>query len=108
MSDARLPRDDIAAAMAARKELGPEYDDAFVDAVVARLQEAADGRPVPAPRPVPPRSGGGRNGAFLPAFSIVAAVPLTGIAAGTSGLAGLVVAWVGLVLLNVAFALRRP
>ncbi|REF01180.1 hypothetical protein [Thermomonospora umbrina] len=108
MTESRLPRDDIAAAMAARRELGPEYDDAFVDAVVARLHEAMDVRPA-APAPAPPRpSSGDRGVTSLQVFSIVAAIPLTGIAAGTSGLPGLIVAWVGLVLLNVAFALRRP
>jgi hypothetical protein len=40
-------------------------------------------------------------------FSLLAGIPLTGIAAGTSGLPGLVTAWAGLVLINIAYALRR-
>lgn len=42
-------------------------------------------------------------------ISLGVAIPLTAIAAGVSGLPGLVIVWIGLVLLNVAFgASRRP
>jgi hypothetical protein len=34
-------------------------------------------------------------------------IPLTGIAAGTAGLAGLLVCWIGIVLVNVAYAISR-
>ncbi|WP_146087436.1 hypothetical protein [Thermomonospora echinospora] len=106
MTTPRLPRDDIAAAMAARHELGPDYDDAFVDTVVARLQESLQTRP-PVATARARRTGGDRT-VLLTVSSLLAAIPLTGIAAGTTGLPGLIVAWVGLVLINVAHALRRP
>ncbi len=52
MTTPRLPREDLTAAMAARRELGPDYDDAFIETVVDRIEEAS----APAP---PPRRGPG-------------------------------------------------
>ncbi|MFD0533827.1 hypothetical protein ACFQY7_08605 [Actinomadura luteofluorescens] len=44
MTTPRLPRDDLTAAMAARRELGPDYDDAFIETVVDRIEETLDAR----------------------------------------------------------------
>ena len=47
MNASELPRDDLAASLAARRELGPDYDAAFVEAVADRLERAsATRRPV--------------------------------------------------------------
>lgn len=105
MTTPRLPRDDLAAAMAARRELGPDYDDAFVETVVERLQESMEIRKAPAAKPRPAREGGGQK-MSVTIVSLVVAIPLTAIAAGTSGIPGLLIAWAGLVLINVAYALR--
>jgi hypothetical protein len=43
----------------------------------------------------------------LAVMSLLFGIPLTGIGAGTTGLAGLVVVWAGIVLVNFAYALRR-
>jgi hypothetical protein len=51
MTTPRLPREDLTAAMAARRELGPDYDDAFIETVVDRIEEALDARAAAGPRP---------------------------------------------------------
>jgi hypothetical protein len=109
---AQAPHDDLAAALAARRELGPEYDDAFADAVAERL-----GQSMAAPQTGPyvhARTLIERENAqaerrvtlTIACFSLGAGIPLTGIAAGTSGLAGLLVAWTAIAVINVAYAFR--
>ncbi|MFI6445403.1 hypothetical protein [Kitasatospora sp. NPDC050543] len=102
-------RRDLDAAVQARKELGKEYESELVDSFLARLDSRLDARVEQrvSERPAPPgyglgRERGGRRGrgARLQVFSLVMGVPLSGIAAGTSGLMGLVVCWAGIVGVN--------
>ncbi|MQY08465.1 hypothetical protein ACRB68_65740 [Actinomadura sp. RB68] len=106
----RLSREDLAAALAARRELGPDYDDAFLDSVVDRLQETMPARAgAPAPkRPAPAaRPQGGRDLSLVMALaSLLAAIPLSAIAAVQVGGFGLVVAWAAIVAVNVAYMYR--
>ena len=44
----------------------------------------------------------------LAIVSIALGIPLTAIASGTAGFAGLLVAWVGIVLVNIVYARTRP
>jgi uncharacterized membrane protein len=103
---------DLAAAVEARKELGPEYEDAlvesFLDKVERRMRRREGEDRVVAAR-VPERrtvhAGAGTGGGFGDRYgfgivSLVLAVPLSGIGAGTAGLPGLVVAWLGIVGVN--------
>lgn len=103
MSTSELPRDDLAASLAARRELGPDYDAAFVDAVAERLERASAAR-----RPVITEIEKGERAMALTVVcvSLGVSIPTTAIAAEEAGLAGLVVVWLALVLINVAFALR--
>ncbi|MGY4719380.1 hypothetical protein [Naumannella cuiyingiana] len=39
--------------------------------------------------------------------SLGVGIPLTAIAAGTTGIAGLLIAWIGIALVNMAYALRK-
>jgi hypothetical protein len=115
MTTPRLPRDDLAAALAARRELGPDYDDAFVETLVDRIEETlatrtatgpahrGRGGPAPAPRP---GSGSGSDLA-LAIVSLTAAVPLSAIGAVNAGMPGLVIVWVAIVLVNLIYS-RRP
>lgn len=105
MTTPGLPREDIHAAMAARRELGPEYDAAFVDAVVDRLREGVE----PHRAAAKPARAARRSGDYpltLAVISMVAGIPLTAIGADQAGLAGLIVVWIGLVLLNACYTTR--
>jgi hypothetical protein len=103
MSTSELPRDDLAASLAARRELGPDYDAAFVDAVAERIEQAtAVRRPVVAEIEKSERA----MALTVVCVSLVVSVPISAIAAIQTGLAGLTVVWLALVAINVAFALR--
>ncbi|RSN69385.1 hypothetical protein [Actinomadura sp. WAC 06369] len=115
MTSPRLPREDLTAALAARRELGPDYDDAFIETVVDRIQEALDARaahaPAPAKRARPARAPAPvtserDHGLALAVLSLLAAIPLTAITAINAGLPGLVFTLAAIVLLNVTYNFR--
>jgi hypothetical protein len=94
-------RDELEATIEARRELGkahePELIEAFLDRIERRLDERSPQRPA-------------RQSGVSPAlgvFSIVMAIPLTAVAATNSGTFAVVVVWIGLVLVNFAYYLRR-
>jgi hypothetical protein len=103
MNISELPRDELAASLAARRELGPDYDAAFVDAVAERIQQASAAR-----RPIIAEQEKGERAMALTVacVSLVVSIPVTAIAAIQAGLAGLAVVWLALAVINVAFALR--
>jgi hypothetical protein len=117
MTTPRLPRDDLAAALAARRELGPDYDDAFVETLVDRIEEtlatrtatgpAHRGRGASAPAPAPRPGAGHGSDLALAIVSLTAAVPLSAIGAVNAGMPGLVIVWVAIVLVNLIYS-RRP
>jgi len=100
---------DLEAAVAARADLGREYEPALVESFVDRVEEAierrvnaeASRRSASAEPPDP------RFPFVLGIVSLGTGVPITAIAAGTEGLAGLVVAWGGIVGVNLAYAVSR-
>ncbi|MEV4678853.1 MULTISPECIES: hypothetical protein [Actinomadura] len=112
MTSPRLPREDLTAAMAARRELGPDYDEAFLETVVDRIEEAFDARTAAAPRPrtrpaPEPRRGGERDHSLAMAvLSLLAAIPLSAIGVVNAGLPGLIFAIAGVVLVNVTYTFR--
>ena len=103
MSTPELPRDDIAASLAARRELGPDYDAAFAEAVAERIERAVAAR-----RPVVAESEKAERAMALTVVCVTlgVSIPVTAIAAGQTGLPGLLIVWAALVAINVAFALR--
>ncbi|GAA3507677.1 hypothetical protein [Actinomadura keratinilytica] len=108
-----LPRDDLAAALAARRELGPDYDAAFAEAVVDRIEQALDARlgPRPARRAAGRAAGWAARPADVPSVTLVvasllAAIPLSAIGVVNAGMPGLLTVWTAIVLINVAHALR--
>ncbi|WP_131742986.1 hypothetical protein [Actinomadura roseirufa] len=113
MTTTRLPREDLAAALAARRELGPDYDDAFIETVVERIEESLGTRGASSPAPAP-RSlrralpgGDGDHSLLMALVSLVAAIPLSAIAVVHVGLPGLVFVCVTIVLLNAIYT-HRP
>jgi hypothetical protein len=113
-------RKDLDATVRARRELGDDYDSALVDSflekVEQRIDEAVDRRvrrqlaeqqmvtARGARRPKDTDSWAERFG--LAVISLVLAVPLSAIAGALGGMSGMVAAWVGIVGVNFAQAVR--
>lgn len=109
-------RKDLRAAAAARQELGPEYEDAIIDSFLEKLdarEAQRHGREAELRREdqvleamgLKRREGSDPGGLALAIISVVAAIPITAIAADMVGLVGMVVSWAGLVGINYARAL---
>ena len=110
MSTVQPDRQDLAATLGARREMGPEYDEALAEGFLERLDrrlearvEAAVEQRAPAQAPT---DDGGATSFILGVVSLGTGIPITAIASG-EGLAGLVVAWAGIVGVNAAHALGR-
>src|SRR5215471_5621384 len=105
VSPGEAPRDEVAAMLAARQELGPDYEQAVIDGFVARIGQAIDQRVearLAEVRPGAVSAEGRRPSAtrdnsqlILGLASLGLAIPLTGIGAGVVGLPGLIVCWAG-------------
>jgi hypothetical protein len=108
----RVPRDEAEAALAARRELGPEYEPAIVDSFVDRVDKAIDARVAEhlADRAGPGFSQPDRNGVLaLSIVSLGCGIPITAIAGGTADLPGILVAWCGIAAVNLSYAFSsRP
>ena len=110
-SSSELPAEDLAATLAARRELGAEFEPALVESLAERLEGVIQARveahlaeqqrpATPALASVPPQM---RVGVALGSTAL--AIPITAIAGGEAGLAGIIVVWAGVVAVNLAFAL---
>lgn len=109
-------REDLQAALGARRELGPEYEDAVLDSFLERVDKAIEAR---VDARVAQRTGdrgqverrpsqrGPDSGLVLGIVSLCTGIPISGIAAGTEELPGLVVAWAGIAIVNLAHAWGR-
>jgi hypothetical protein len=105
-------RKDLRAAVAARQELGPDYEPEIIDAFLEKLDARLDSRVAPqdTPRPVAPRQPPGKDdpgGLALAIVSVGAGIPITAIAAAQEGLAAIFVCWGGLVGINLARSISR-
>ena len=105
-------RRDVEAALAARRELGPDFDDQIAAGLAERVDELvairlADTRADISERRLDREDErvGSRQRFVLGIVSVGAGIPVTGIVAGThGGLIELAVAWAGIVGVNVAAA----
>jgi hypothetical protein len=116
MAEPESPREDLQAAVAARRELGREYEDAVLDSFLDRLDRSIAARVdarvaerVPAVLQSSGESGSGVKdpGVALGAVSVVAGIPITAISGGTTGLSGIIIAWAGIAAVNIAHAWGR-
>jgi hypothetical protein len=102
MPEEIVPREDARAALAARRELGEEFDDALVESFARRVEERLNAR-APARRTADERG----MSLALAIISLGCGIPITAIAVLNAGLAGLAIAWAGIVFVNVFFARLR-
>jgi hypothetical protein len=96
-----IKRDEVASALEARRELGLEYEDEVVDALVEKIEKRLDERMRKAPRRHEPFN------VAVPLGSLGIAIPLIGAAGGTVGLAGVIAVCIAIALVNFAYAMRR-
>jgi hypothetical protein len=107
VAERRITRDDVESAVAARQELGPEMEPAVVDAFLDKVERAVEARAV-AEAEALKRGGDGDSSSFaLAIVSLGTGIPITAIAAGTAGVPGMIVAWAGIVGVNLAQRLKR-
>lgn len=108
--DEDVGREDAEALLEVRRELGPSYDAALVDSFAERIEKVIAVRvdAQVAERGRTRRDDNDRDSHRL-ALAIVSlgtGIPITAVAAGTAELPGLVVAWAGIVGVNLSYALR--
>ena len=126
VTDSPLSAGELRAAAETHKELGPEYQDAVLEAFVervgreidarvdARLAQAAVRPAAPQPAPAPPARQPKQFSPLAMALgSIALGIPITAIvvAAGAhpTGIWGLLVVWIAIAVINVAYAAKlRP
>jgi hypothetical protein len=111
MAKSEIPREDVEAALHTRRELGPDYEPAIVDSLVERIDSAIEARvAAELERRRPARDDLSRKdhsdrALALGIVTVVLAVPLTAIAAGMIGFPAVVLTWISLVLINMAYAI---
>jgi hypothetical protein len=101
-------REELEAALGARRELGADFESQVVEAFLARVEREIDAR---VDARLAERRGAERAdknpAAGVALASIGMGIPITAIAGGTSGIPGILIVWIGIVLVNVAHALAR-
>lgn len=119
MPESEPLRQDLQAAVGARRDLGRDYEDAVLDSFLARLDERiterVEGRLADrgaarstGARALPTAKDSGADaGLVLGIVSLGTGIPITAIAGGTGGVGGVVVAWLGIAAVNAAHALGR-
>lgn len=103
-----IRRNELRAAVEARRELGPEYEGALIESFLERLDQDIDRRIHSRAADAPNRRpSGGDPSLPLALGSIGMGIPISAIAGGTGGIGGLLVAWTGIAVVNLAHAWGR-
>ena len=98
-----VDREELTAAIEARRELGAELEPHVVDSFVERIEQRLADRT----RSKPARTDDSGNTVVLAIVSVLAGIPITAIAATHGGIVAMIVVWAGIVLVNLAYAQRR-
>ena len=103
MSDL-IRKDELASAVEARRELGPEYEDQVLAAFMEKVEKRLDARLKEQPDSRPALRG---NPLMVPIAlgSMGMGIPLTAIAGGTAGTVGIAFVWIGIAAVNWAASL---
>lgn len=110
-------RREVAAALAARRELGTEYEEALAAGLLDRVNQLALMRAGDLRRDADrskeqakAERESGHQRFVLGIISLGAGIPITAISASNvdPGFVGVLISWAGIVGVNVAAALRRP
>ena len=110
MSSSEPLRQDLQAALGARRELGPEYEAAIVESFVDNLERTIAARVDEhlAEVDVKAAAAAGDTRQFvLGIVSLGTGIPITAISGAMADLLGMVFAWGGIVAVNYAYAWSR-
>jgi hypothetical protein len=102
MGEEIVSREEARAALAARRELGEDFDDALVESFAQRIEQRLKA-PAPAKRTTDDKG----MSLALALVSIGCGIPITAIALNLGGLPALGIVWAGIVFVNVFFARLR-
>ncbi|MFI6503028.1 hypothetical protein [Nonomuraea typhae] len=110
MADMRPLREELQATLDARRDLGPEYEQALVDSFIERLDTTIAARvraEVDSYGPPPGRKQKSRGSEMIPIAlgSLGLGIPLTAIAGSTAGELGLILAWISIIVVNLVAAM---
>lgn len=113
--DPEIPRDEAEAALHVHQQLGRDFEPALVDSFVDRIDKAIDGRIATQLRRAEDHRHRNdqavRNkddhALALAIVSLGVAIPLTAIASKEAHFAGMLVAWLGIVLVNFVYNMGR-
>ena len=108
MPDDELERRDYEALLATRGELGPDYDKALVDSFADRMEREIQRRSSQGTEEWRARRDDARGDRqrqlALGIVSLGGGIPITAISASITGLPGLITAWAGIGVVNIAHA----
>jgi hypothetical protein len=109
VAETRITRDDVESALGARPELGAEMEPAVVDAFLDKVERAVEARAAAEKAERTHRRRYSEDGTSfaLAIVSLGTGIPITAIAADAGGVQGMIVAWAGIVGVNVAQRLKR-
>ena len=104
-----MPREELEAVFRARQELTSEHDDALMESFLAEVGAAIDRRVDERLAEVGPAKRRRQHSASveLAIASIALGIPVTAVAGSNAGSFGVACAWIGIVLLNLLYALSR-
>ncbi|HEY1369838.1 MAG TPA: hypothetical protein VGF23_22110 [Gaiellaceae bacterium] len=110
MADPVIRRDELDAAIKARRELGDEYEPEVVDAFIERVEKRIE-KQLKGARPAKRQSEARGSITPLALGSIALGIPITAVALSNSpgggGIVVAIIAWLAIALINIAAAFRR-
>ena len=98
-----VDREELTAAIEARRELGSDLEPHIVDSFVERIERRVAERK--GAKPAQRDDSGGTL--VLAIVSLLAGIPITAIAATHGGIVAIAVVWAGIVLVNLAYSRER-
>jgi len=107
MNDPVVRREEVESALAARHELGREYEPEIVDNLVERIERRLDARERRPAGPPARRDIEHRSITPLALGSIALGIPVTAISTSHGDPWLAVIAWIAIAVINVAYAFRR-
>jgi hypothetical protein len=99
-----LPREELAATLEARRELGPQYESAVVDRLAYEVDRVIEAKSAQRFRLLEHERKAAKESLALAIVSLGVGIPISAISAGIADLPGLIVAWGGIVGVNIAHA----